>query len=410
MYKSAYLIAYRYLWYNQADTAIKAVRRTCMIAIGVSAFALTLTIAIMNGFHHALYTTMQGIHPQLIIDAHGQPLDGTALKNIIMTQHKNLIATVSPSVTMHVLITNTPDNTPTVGMLKGIDPATADKVTNINKHLLYHQPTIIAHHLQTPESIIIGKGLADQYNLMIGDTIIILYNDYETNTHTKISFKSVPFVIQNIFYSGIDEFDNHLVLISLDQLHRLDVDTDPTQLELLLKPSIDPSTTTVTLTNSLKLHVYSWQEMYQPIMAALALERYAMLIILAIVAFITATNISGFLYMLITQKKIDIALLYAMGIESRQLQTIFIIIGSILSITASIVGIASAWIISILITTYQLIPLPNLYYVTHVTATMNFTTALYIFIGLFITSLMATIIPTLNISTTSVTKILRYDS
>ena len=63
------------------------------------------------------------------------------------------------------------------------------------------------------------------------------------------------------------------------------------------------------LKKRLDLEVMSWKDLYSSLVSALILEKYAILFILALVALVASLNIISLLFMYVTQKRTDIAIL-----------------------------------------------------------------------------------------------------
>jgi lipoprotein-releasing system permease protein len=121
-------------------------------------------------------------------------------------------------------------------------------------------------------------------------------------------------------------------------------------------------------------------------------------------------NILALLFMQITNKRADIALLKTIGMSNSAITTIFIYMGLGITLCASICGIICATILSFCIDHYKLFPLPDAYYVSHVPAHMTLYIPFLVLLIVCTMSLCATIIPTRQLRKTSISTILRFEA
>jgi lipoprotein-releasing system permease protein len=120
-------------------------------------------------------------------------------------------------------------------------------------------------------------------------------------------------------------------------------------------------------------------------------------------------NIISLLFMQITQKRPDIAILKAMGMSHGSISSIFFIIGMTISCVASFFGLLAAVIASWLLQRYPFITLPDTYYVTHLPVAMNGEIIVAVFCVVIIFSLFATWLPIQRIRSINVSRVLRFE-
>ncbi len=407
-----YLLVTRYLSYTGTDSSLKQARTTCFYALVLGTFVFSLTISIINGFHTALYKTLQGHNPQIIIDGYGQPLDIVPLQNLLTEQYGNLIIAQTPTIALPLLITNTRQQPPAVITLKAIDPVSAVTVTNLATSLIEKDAPSLHECLDgdTP-SIIIGIGLCQEYGLHIGDTVILLFAD----EHQVPINNSLPFIthkarVTGIIKTGIEEIDYHGAYCSLAYAHSLNESYEPTTLELKLHDNVNEQKALMALEQSTGLRVYSWKELYKPLFSALALERYAMISIVLMIALLSATSIIGVLHVLLLQKKLDLIILMTMGMTHRTVRLLFTILGIIMSAQAISIGLILAWCISIGMEYYQIFfPIAELYYATIVHTSLSPALLLSSAGTLLLLCGLASLTATRNISSSMIAQILREE-
>ena len=293
-------------------------------------------------------------------------------------------------------------------LLKGIDPELEPQVTTLatkltNKHLPFSQ----AIH---DNMVLIGKKMAENKGLEEGDELTLLTADQDALGKKKIRLEEHHVTIGGIFNTGIDEFDNGVIYCSLEQLESMFPESGPTQIGVkLIKGSNEPKTIEA-LRNRLQLDVYSWKEFYPALVSALKLEKYAMFLIIALITLVASMNIISLLFMQITQKRGDIAILKAMGLPDGIITRIFMYMGLIISFCATVTGLGIAAMIGWLLETYPFISVPDAYYFTHLPSRMEPTIFVLVFVVEIFLTIISTLIPIRAIRRINIAQVLRYES
>jgi lipoprotein-releasing system permease protein len=312
----------------------------------------------------------------------------------------------------HVLLKSphAADETPIVAMIRGIDPVAEQLTSSLSKKIIAPPSSTKGFsQLFMGNQIIIGKQLSQNNNLSIGDTIDILFIRDEKIRGKKITFDSQPALISGIFDTGIDEFDSNVVYSSLTFFEELYPNIDVEQVNVALAPETDEKMTIQKLHNRLGLDVYSWKDLYPSLVASLKLEKYVSFFILALILLVASMNIISLLFMHITQKRPDIALLRAIGMSHESIRTIFFIIGMSISCIASGCGLSAALFASCILQKYPFITLPDTYYVTHLPVAMNWKIICAVFCVVLLFSLCATLLPIQRIRSINISRVLRFE-
>lgn len=399
-----FLLARRYLSSSSKHQTIASMVIISFISIFIGAFSLALVTAVMNGFEQTVHKKMQNIHPSASIYASG-PIAVDAVKQVL-EQEFPMITSISPTAIGHVLIQpqNEESEQPIVALIKGVDPQAESKTSAIGSKL-HHKPLQMAFD---ENLIVLGKELAESVNVNIGDTITLYYIEPE-QSHKKATISSCTATISDLFSTGIDEYDSGVIYSNLSFFEKLFPDYGITQIGLAFDQRANVSATIKQLERRLKLSVRTWQELYPALVSALVIEKYAMFLILLLITLVASMNVIALVFMLVTYKKSDIALLYALGMRPQEVQRLFILIGMALSFVASIIGIGTAWLCSVLLERYPFIRLPDAYYVTHLPAQMTAPMALLIVTIISIISFIACWHAARRVKMINVAQILRFE-
>jgi lipoprotein-releasing system permease protein len=407
------MIAWRYITGSMYERSLSIMVVISCMGIFIGSCALALVAAIMHGFDTQTRKQMQSIHPQASIQS-SDPIDFEHLKEVLQTEFPAITA-LSPTSSAFGLSSSasaeaTADNKanePIVVIIEAIDPETTSQVTSLHEKIITELPlTVLA---EDSNAVFIGSSLADDLNIAIGDIIDLLYASDQQPHNKKLVFNSHEVTVAGIIKTGYEDLDGRLVLCSFALFNELFPDVGIRKVQLHFAPHINIPETIMALRARLGLEVYTWQDLYPAMLAALTLEEYVYFLVIALITLVASMNILALLFMQITSKRTDIALLKTLGFDDGAITKIFIYMGLGISLCATVCGIICATILSYCIETYQLIPLPDAYYVSHVPAEMTPLILVLVLAVVTIMSLIATIIPTRRIHTMSVASILRFE-
>jgi lipoprotein-releasing system permease protein len=405
-----FFLAQRILFSHVYRKSISTMTIICFAGIFIGSFSLALITAIMNGFEVAIHEKMQGIHAHIIMQSYRNDIDCNLLGSILKKEFPEIIG-FSPSVSHHILIhTQDSEETPIVAMIKGINPDTEKLTSSLPKKIIKTLPNIKNFSsLFIDNHIVIGKQMAQNNQIMVGDIIDLLFIREGQITGKKITFDSYPANISGIFETGIDEFDNGVIYSSLSFLEKLYPNIMVEQINLALNPEADEKAIIQKLRNRTGLEVYSWKDLYPSLVASLKLEKYVSFFILALILLVASMNIISLLFMQITQKRSVIALLKAMGMTNTAIQKIFFTLAMMLSSIACIAGLLAALFASYILQKYPFINLPDTYYVTHLPVAMTWHILCAVFGVVIFFSMCAVLLPIQRISSINISRVLRFE-
>jgi len=405
MHSISRMIAWRYIIRSTHDGSISTMAIISFLGIFVGSFSLALVTAIMHGFEIETQKKMQGIHAQATIHAYDEPIDSAALIPVLMREFPEIVA-CSASSSAHALLqvhNHDSSTAPTLLLLKAIDPKSEQLVTTLQEKLLFGSLQNVAGN-----AIIIGSRLAETFHLHVGDTIELLYSD-GTHRQRSIIFKEHDAIIKGFLKTGIDEFDTTIALCSFELFDVLFPDIGIKEIQIKLAPHIDEQELFTRIKNRFDLGVYSWKDLYPAIVSALKLEKYVSFFVLALISLVASMNIISLLFMIIADKKSDIAILKAMGARNSDITHIFLFLGAAITITATLFGIFCATVISWLLEHYPFIELPDAYYVSHLPAHMTWYIPCLVLLLSVIMCTLAIYVPIKKIKSFSIAQTLRFE-
>ena len=400
------LLAWRYVT-SRSSSTIRTMVSVCFASIFIGTFSLALITAIMRGFEYETHKKLQSIYPCLLIKAP----DGTTLdyEKLIPFLKKNLsdsVSEISPYLLKQALVHPATTDEPTqVITLKGIDPSKEPHVTALEKMI---SPTQVLSTL-TGHQIIMGKDLAETLEATVGDQVVLMCNENEDESFKEASLRSVPVTITGIINTGISDYDERLVLAPLGLCQTIWIHDCVTYLGLRLKSPKDEQKALAYLQQLEGLESYSWKDFYPSLVSALKLEKYVMFALLLLITLVASMNIISLLFMYITYKRTDIALLKMLGMPFWQINLIFLFVSILLATAAAVSGLMCAWIVGILLQRYPFIQLPDAYYITHLPVTLETRLFLLVFIVVIALSIITSLIPLRIIKRLNITQTLRSE-
>jgi lipoprotein-releasing system permease protein len=350
---------------------------------------------------------MQSIYPELVLTA---PADGCfdyiAVKKTLTKNYGNQIAFTAPAHIKRIILRSPSTSTATsVATLKAISPHEEPLVSSLEKKLL---TTPLAQAL-ADNSIIIGKKLAEYHDLKIGDTCSLLFSTEEESDLEKNSFETVSTTIGGIMETGIMQYDKYTVLCSLETVKKLMSDENITQIGLKLRSGTNDVKLAEQIYNELGIEVDSWKTLYPALVSVTKLEKYVMFLLLILVTLIASANIIALIFMQITQKRTDIALLKILGLTHVSISAIFIFMGTFLAGSAALLGLIVAIGVGLLLEHYPFITLPDAYLCTHLPVFIDWNMVVLILITVLCISFFASFFAAYSTKHINCSQTLRFE-
>lgn len=218
---------------------------------------------------------------------------------------------------------------------------------------------------------VLGARLANRLGVYPGiDSITLTTVGSEVSpvTGTPIP-REVHLEVTGLFDTGMYEYDNGYVFVSLDVAQELaGLKADITGLELRTASRWEAPAIASRLARTLgyPYRTEDWQSQNSSLFQALKLEKLGMSLILMLIIVVAAFNIVGTLTMVVTDKTKEIGILRAMGMPARSIRRIFLAQGFLIGAVGTVLGLAIGLGAAIALDRLKLIPLdPQVYFIDH---------------------------------------------
>jgi lipoprotein-releasing system permease protein len=407
----SFFIARRYSAGTPQERSLATMARVCFWSILLGSFSLALVMAVMNGFEKATHEKIKGINADSSLRTFRGEFDLNSLSPQLNDPSLG-VAHWAPSAIGHALAGSTNElDLNSLILLKGIDPAREEQVSTLATMITQPKLTTTLTALIHDNHVLIGSSMARIQNLQMGDQINLFVADQAHSGATKLALSKEKAIVGGVFQTGIDDFDANVIICTLPFLQSIDPSARIDTISLKHQPTVPEQNVLTALKSRFDdVDINSWKDLYPALVSALQLEKYAMFLILALIMLVSCTNIIALLFMQIIQKRGDIAILRSLGMTPQAIRRIFIFMGMSLSTVAALIGLTLATITSYLLDHFQLITLPDVYYVTHLPARMEPHLLLIVFAVITLMSFGATWFATKKISSLNIAHILRFEA
>ena len=330
-------IAFRYLFTKKKDGFINIISTFSFLGISLGVAVLIIVMSVMNGFRSELIDKINGFNPHLKIFSYENLIDLNKLKNKNIKEISNnfFLSNTGEAVIIH--------NSYTKGIiLRGYLRNDFKKLKVIENNNFTGNKKLFYNHIS------IGKELSFILNVNVGDKITIISPNSIMSLVGSLP-KQKSFIIDSIFQSEIDEFNQNIAFLNLNDLEDFfGLDEEDRYLEVFLKDPREIHKKKNIFQNIYKDHlISSWADLNQSLFSALKVERNVMFIILSLIILIAAFNIISGLTILVKNKTRDIAILKSIGVQNNSITKIFFLVGFFIGTLSTFFGIIIGIVFSI---------------------------------------------------------------
>lgn len=386
-------LAYRFIRSKNTSGFISFITFISVSGIAIGVAALIIAVSVLNGFEKEITnkTISLSSHIQLTsFKKEGIPDYKKIITELRDTNNNFFVKKAYPFIQKEAVI-KFRDNTEGI-ILKGIRED--DNIFGEQRRIINGSDKF-SNQDSLNNGIIIGNKLAKKLNINTGDKVFLIATiglPSASNTPTVKGFKVI-----GIYESGLKEYDDVLVYISLTDAAKLfSMGPYVTGIEIFLLNSDKIKTVTneiktkIDYPNNNARNVF---QIYKGLFTWVELQKEPIPIILGLIIIVAAINIIGFLLMLVLEKTQTIGILKSLGAKNTDIISIFFIQGMIISLTGILIGNLLGYGLCYLQAEYNIITIPEIYYMSTVPLEISLKTGLLITIIAIVLSILVTVIP-----------------
>jgi lipoprotein-releasing system permease protein len=409
------MVAGRYLRARRGERFVSVIAAFSLVGIGLGVATLIIVMSVMNGFRTELLSRILGMNGHLgIYGAAGTLTDYDALAARIRAVPGVISAT--PIVEGQALFT-TDRGGASGGLVRGITGADLAQ-------LHYVGDSIVAGSLADfhgDDAIAIGIGLAQRYGIGIGGKLTLV-----SPQGRATAFGTVPriraYTVVAIFQAGVNDFDTGVVFLPLPAAQVFFLMADAvSEIQVMVR---DPDRVAAisgairAALGDVPVRITDWQQNNNSFFAAVEVERNVMFLILTLIIVVAAFNVISSLIMMVKDKTRDIAVLRTIGAGRGAVLRIFLMCGAAVGVLGTVVGtlLGVAFCLNIerirgwvQDATGTNVFNPEVYYLTHLPARLEWPEVLQVVGMALALSLLATLYPSWRAARTDPVEALRHE-
>ncbi|HNW81829.1 MAG TPA: ABC transporter permease [bacterium] len=433
--KAESFIGFRYLWNTRRTRFLSVITLICIAGIMIGVAALICVQSVMDGLQNHMKKTILGAKTHISVQMDGGDIhDAEALRKKILGM--NGVSGATPMISREVIISSNDEMLGAV--FNGIDPLSAgtvllfpSQITTGSMECLEQPstcPEILKRTMASPSKLLdddfkgdtkknmpgiaIGTELAKFYGLEMGDPIKIISPVGGGMSPAGPVPLIRTFQVAAIFFSGLYEYDLNYVYVSINTAHDFfSTGGAVDSIGIKLKNVYEADDISTSLRKELgeKYIVSNWKQMNKQLFGALQMEKIVWFLILGFIILVAAFNIVSALIMLVMGKKEEIAILRAVGFNSRSVMKIFMLDGIVIGSTGTAAGMITGYFGCIFINGISIGLAQDVYYIDKIPVDMSIGTFAVAGLGSMILTIIATVYPGAKAARVNSSEVLRHE-
>ena len=340
----SFYVARRYMFSKKSVGAINVISFISVAGVAVGTMALVIVLSVFNGFHDLVASLFTNFDPQIeVVPVKGKTINADA-PELDRIRHLDFVD-VATDVVEDQAIAVYGDRQRMVTVM-GVDE-NFDQLTNISD-ILYGDGDFT---LRVANLYFGVPGIRLAQDLGLGarwTDYLKIYAPVRRGQLTDLDTPTDGFVVDSLLSPGVvyavnqNKYDRDRIITSIYFARQLfDQDGMLSSLQLRLKPGTDlaEAKREIKAAAGEKFRVLDRFEQQADTFRIMQIEKVLAYVFLTFILIVACFNIISSLSMLIIDKKNDINTLHNLGANDRQIQSIFLYEGRIISAVGALIGI-----------------------------------------------------------------------
>ncbi len=410
----ALFIGTRYVRTRRRSRFVSFISLSSMLGTALGVWALITVLSVMNGFHAELRGRLLAMSAHVVVEGRGRPLaDWRTLAGEL--ERVPGVRGTAPYVQGEAMITA--EGSSRAAVLRGVLPGRESRVSELATHLRGGDAGVLRAGRY---GIALGVELASALGVRVGDPVLVVVPQARV-TPAGVFPRYRRFHVVDLFSFGVNEYDSGLAVVHVEDAARLygrgrGVDGIRLRVaDVLAAPAIAAG-----LRPGLPadLEVRDWTREHVTLFQAIAMEKRVMAVILFLIVAVAAFNIVATLVMVVADKRADIAILRTIGAAPGTILRIFMVQGSVLGVSGTLLGLAAGVptalnIEAVAARLEQWLGVrffsPDVYYISRLVADLHWRDVYLIGAGSLILTVLATVYPAMRAAAVEPAEALHYE-
>ncbi len=386
-------VAWRHLRSKYTTGFISLISLFSIVGIAIGVAALIIVLSVMNGFEDVVRTRIIGMDAHIRLRAFHN--EGVVDPGGVIEQLRQIdaITGMSPYILDKGMLRC--GGRSEAAVLRGLDPATVDEVSDVRQHLVQGDLRFTLHGSRH-NGIVLGRYLADKLACTVGDTVVAFSPAGITSTFSQPIVRK--FIVSGIFELGMFEYDDIIALVNLpdaadlfnlgERVHGIEIRLDDLYRADEVKAEI------LEVLGHYPWYPLTWFEMHKNLFSWMKIERWMMFTVLSLIIAVAAFNIVTTLIMIVLERRKEIGILKAMGAGRREIQKVFVWQGLFIGWVGTVLGVLLGFTVCWLQWRFELLSLPpDVYFISAFPIQMQVGDFLLIAAAALVISFLATLYP-----------------
>jgi lipoprotein-releasing system permease protein len=328
--------------------------------IGLGVAALVVAMGLLSGYRGEIRENLIGANAEVVLFPLSTAAEADPQAVVRRVARLPRVRATAPVVYQSGLAASaaTPDGADVV--LKGIDPASERRVSNLDAYLPNAEAALTRAAPDSPAGVAIGADLARLLDVDSGDTIVLSVPD-NTGAGSALVPRSAAFRVARVFRTNFYESDSELVFLDrsvLRDLARMEGQANVVEVKLDTIRDTESAARAIGQAAGKEYSVTDWRSLNSGLFSALAIQQTTLFFVIGLIVAVSTFNVVATLVMTVQEKKRDIGVLTALGAEPRFFQRVFLVLGTLIGGAGVAAGVAFGALVCAVMTEFRLLRFP----------------------------------------------------
>jgi lipoprotein-releasing system permease protein len=350
-------VGFRYLRSRRRENFVSVITAISTVSVLLGVAVLTIVLSVMTGFEEDLRSRILGLHPHISLSdrlGHGAIRDPDVFARLIEEDPR--VVAAAPVISAQMLVS-------VKGRIQGVyaravEPTNSSSVHGISKFVIEGSVDSLGErripareHADDEQTaplptVMIGRELARRLGVSFGESVTVMVPNLVATPLGALP-RSRRFVVSAVYDSGMVEYDVGLIYLGIDEARALlGLGPVATGVEVVLRDPYAAPAVAAAINEKIGVPYFaeSWTEVHRNVFEALQLEKTVYFLVLLLIILVSAFTIVSALYMVVMEKRRDVAVLKTMGATDRSVAVIFVAKGLLIGCLGTLAGVVLGYL------------------------------------------------------------------